>query len=78
MFPQVRVQPQRRWVDDGDMVSSGGISVGIDMSLHLSERLAGRELDIRTARQIAYAALRLRRGWRLRCAAGRRGWRSFR
>lgn len=55
MFPQVRVQPRRRWVEDGDMVTSGGISAGIDMSLHLVERLAGRALAIRTAHQMEYA-----------------------
>lgn len=55
-FPQVRVQPEsgRRWVDTGDVVTSGGISAGIDMSLHLVERLAGRELALRTARQMEY------------------------
>ena len=35
MFPQVQVQAQKRWVRDGDTVTSGGISAGIDMSLHL-------------------------------------------
>lgn len=54
MFPRVCVQPQRRWVEDGNIVTSGGISAGIDMSLHLVERLAGRELAIRTARQMEY------------------------
>jgi len=44
-----------RWVDSGRIVSSAGISAGIDMSLHLVERLAGRELAERTARQMDYA-----------------------
>src|SRR5471030_2965141 len=54
MFPKVRVQPQRRWIDNGRIVTCAGISAGIDMSLHLVERLAGRELALRTARQMEY------------------------
>ena len=54
MFPKVRVQPQRRWIDNGRIVTCAGISAGIDMSLHLVERLAERELALRTARQMEY------------------------
>jgi len=54
MFPAVNVQSNRRWVDEGDIVTSGGISAGIDMSLHLVERLAGRALATRTARQLEF------------------------
>ena len=53
-WPQVRVLAERRWVDNGRIVTSGGISAGIDMSLHLVERLAGRELALLTARQMEY------------------------
>jgi transcriptional regulator GlxA family with amidase domain len=53
-WPQVEVRGERRWVDNGRVVTSGGISAGIDMSLHLVERLAGRELAVRTARQMEY------------------------
>lgn len=55
MFPQVQVQAQKRWVRDGDTVTSGGISAGIDMSLHLVETLVSRDLALRTARQMDYA-----------------------
>lgn len=55
MFPQVQVQPQKRWVRDGNTVTSGGISAGIDMSLHLVENLVSRDLALRTARQMEYA-----------------------
>ncbi|MBA5607142.1 DJ-1/PfpI family protein [Duganella sp. FT3S] len=54
LFPQVRVREERRWIDAGDIVTSGGISAGIDMSLHLVERLAGRELALETAHQMEY------------------------
>lgn len=44
-----------RWVDDGGPVTSAGISAGIDMCLHLVERLADTELAERTARQMDFA-----------------------
>lgn len=44
----------RRWVDAGEIVTSGGLSSGIAMALHLVARFAGRELADRTARQIEY------------------------
>lgn len=53
-FPQLRVLADQRWVDEGEIVTSGGISAGIEMSLHLVERLAGRELALRTARQMEF------------------------
>ncbi|MEQ1841311.1 MAG: DJ-1/PfpI family protein [Verrucomicrobiales bacterium] len=53
-FPAVTVLEQRRWVDEGDIVTSAGISAGIDMSLHLVERFADRELALKTARQMDY------------------------
>lgn len=51
-YPNLRVQPQRRWVDQGRVVSSAGIAAGIDMSLHLVDRLVDRALAERTARQM--------------------------
>lgn len=54
MFPGVTVEDQPRWVDEGAIVTSAGISAGMDMSLHLVARLAGRELARRAARQMDY------------------------
>lgn len=53
-FPAVRVVKGHRWVDTGNIVTSAGISSGMDMSLHLVERLAGEELAVQTARQLDY------------------------
>ncbi|HXE37262.1 MAG TPA: DJ-1/PfpI family protein [Azonexus sp.] len=53
-FPRMEVQADQRWVDEGQVVTAGGISAGIDMSLHLVERLAGRELALQTARQMEF------------------------
>ena len=53
-FPALKVQQEGPWVDCGKFVTSGGISAGIDMALHLVERLAGRQLALATARQMEY------------------------
>lgn len=52
MFPDMTVKTGMRWVDEGWIVTSGGISAGIDMSLHLVARLAGEALAVATARQM--------------------------
>ncbi|WP_039918282.1 DJ-1/PfpI family protein [Cellvibrio mixtus] len=53
-FPELDVQENIRWVDAGNLVSSSGISAGIDMSLYLVARLHSRDLAERTARQMEY------------------------
>ncbi|GGP97332.1 DJ-1/PfpI family protein [Streptomyces roseolilacinus] len=53
-WPAVRVRTDVRWVDDGDIVTSAGISAGIDASLHIVSRLAGERLARRTATQMEY------------------------
>lgn len=53
-FPELTVEKDVPWVDEGDIVTSAGISAGLDMSLHLVGRLAGVELAERTARQMDY------------------------
>lgn len=50
--PAVRVQAGVRWVDQGAIVTSAGISAGIDMALHLVERLHSHALAEQTARQM--------------------------
>lgn len=52
--PAVAVREGVRWVDEGAVVTSAGISAGIDMCLHLVERLHSRALAVRTARQMDY------------------------
>lgn len=53
-FPALTVVPGVSWVDEGFIVTSGGISAGIDMSLHLVERLHSRDLALLSARQMEY------------------------
>lgn len=44
-----------RMVDDGDIISAGGVTSGLDLALHLVEREAGRELADRIAADIEYS-----------------------
>jgi transcriptional regulator GlxA family with amidase domain len=49
----VTVVRDARWVDDG-IISSAGVSAGIDMAFYVVEKLLGREVADRTARYIDY------------------------
>ena len=53
-FPALDVLADHRWVDAGFVVTSGGISAGIDMSLYLVQRLFDRHLAEKTARQMEF------------------------
>lgn len=52
--PLVQVIEKLAFVDEGKIVTSAGISAGIDMSLHLVARLLGENAAIETARQMQY------------------------
>lgn len=44
----------RRVVDEGEIVTAGGVSSSVDLGLHLVERLAGFEVREKVARQMDY------------------------
>jgi transcriptional regulator GlxA family with amidase domain len=48
------VDPDARFVDDGDVVTSAGVSAGIDMALHLIRRLHDDEMAQRVRHYIQY------------------------
>ena len=52
--PTIDVRANERFVDDGDVITSAGISAGIDMALHLVKRLAGVERAREVRRGILY------------------------
>ena len=52
--PRVRWQRQARWVDDGDLVTSSGVSAGIDMALSVVARLHGADMARQAARFMEY------------------------
>jgi transcriptional regulator GlxA family with amidase domain len=52
--PRTRVEIDARVVDNGHVITAAGVSSGIDMSLHVVERLLGRDAAEETARYIEY------------------------
>jgi len=48
------VDPAARFVDHGDVITSAGVSAGIDMALHLVARLHSRERAVEVRRYIQY------------------------
>lgn len=52
--PSVLVDTEARFVDDGDVVTSAGVSAGIDMALHLVARLDSPDAARQVRRQIQY------------------------
>lgn len=45
---------RQRIVDEGSVVTAGGVSTSIDLGLHIVERLAGKDARVRVARQMDY------------------------
>ncbi|OLD38727.1 MAG: hypothetical protein AUI57_05840 [Candidatus Rokubacteria bacterium 13_1_40CM_2_68_8] len=52
--PRVLWRRKARWVDDGDVLTSSGVSAGIDMALSLIARLHGRAMALTAARNMEY------------------------
>ena len=52
--PSIEVRRDERFVDDGDLVTSAGVSAGIDMALHLVARLADTDRAREVRRAIQY------------------------
>ena len=52
--PRASVQEGRRFVDQGRVVTTAGVSAGIDGALHLVARLLGRDVADKTARYMEY------------------------
>lgn len=53
-FPQTRVVRDRHVVDDGDLITSAGISAGIDLALQVVARYCGEAVARGTARHMEY------------------------
>jgi len=53
-WAKVKWVKRARWVDDGTVVTSSGVSAGIDMTLHVVERLFGKEAAERLANGTEY------------------------
>ena len=53
-FPEVEVLRDKRWVEDDNIITSAGISAGIDMSLYIVAKYLGEEVAELTASQMEY------------------------
>lgn len=53
-LPKTKVLPNTRFVDNGNVVTTAGISAGIDGALHLVEKLRGRAYAKSIAQAIEY------------------------
>jgi|TARA_R110002050_G_scaffold67131_1_gene145415 transcriptional regulator GlxA family with amidase domain len=53
-YPTLNVVEDVRWVDEGNILTSAGISAGIDMSLHLVSKIKNLELANKTAKQMQF------------------------
>ncbi|MGC8488287.1 MAG: DJ-1/PfpI family protein [Clostridia bacterium] len=58
VVPNAVWDPRARFVDNGRIVTSAGISAGIDMALHLVERLLGQEAAEAAAHRMEYTWVR--------------------
>lgn len=54
LAPETQVLSDTRYVDNGRIVTSAGVSAGIDMALHVVERLLGAEQAAIVARRMEY------------------------
>lgn len=53
-FPNVAIEYGQHVVEDGNVITSAGISAGIDMALRVVERYHGEEIARATARHMEY------------------------
>lgn len=53
-YPSVLVERDVKFVDEGDIITSAGISAGINMSFHLVKKLVGVESARETAKRMEY------------------------
>lgn len=54
MYPAIQMLADTRVVDEGHIITSAGVSAGIDMSLHVVARLYGTGVARWTARRMEY------------------------
>jgi transcriptional regulator GlxA family with amidase domain len=45
---------EARFVDDGDLVTAGGVTSGLDLALHIVEQVAGASIAEQVAREVEY------------------------
>jgi transcriptional regulator GlxA family with amidase domain/YHS domain-containing protein len=58
-FPKIKLKRGARFVENGNLATSGGLSSGIDLALRVVERYYGREVAAKTAYNMEYQG----QGW---------------
>ncbi|MGO4886183.1 DJ-1/PfpI family protein [Anaerobacillus sp. MEB173] len=53
-YPEIQVLSDRKVVQDGNIISSGGVSSGINMALYIVEQILGESTAERTAKTIEF------------------------
>jgi transcriptional regulator GlxA family with amidase domain len=53
-YPKINVIKDTRFVDESDIITAGGISSGINMSLHIIKKLFGLQVAEMTAKRMEY------------------------
>ena len=53
-YPDIKMLSDKRFVDEGKIITSAGVSAGVDMSLHVISRLHGKETALWTAKRMEY------------------------
>jgi transcriptional regulator GlxA family with amidase domain len=53
-FPQIQVQRTGKFVDEGTIITSAGVTSGFNMALHVVERLLGEQMAQATAKGIDF------------------------
>ncbi|MDD3055249.1 MAG: DJ-1/PfpI family protein [Aliarcobacter sp.] len=53
-FKNVKVCKNKHFIEDGNIITSAGISAGIDMALHIVKRYFGEEVAKATAKYMEY------------------------
>jgi Transcriptional regulator containing an amidase domain and an AraC-type DNA-binding HTH domain len=53
-FPNVKVEKNCKFIDEESIITSGGISAGMNMSFHIIKQLLGEEVVKITARRMEY------------------------
>lgn len=56
-FPKIKVHKNLKYIEDGKIITSGGVSAGINMSLYIIEKLLNKDIAIYTAKRMEYDIL---------------------
>lgn len=56
IYPNITVFKNRRFVEVGNIITSAGVSAGIDMSLHLIKKMCGEAVSLQAAQNMEYVS----------------------